>query len=95
MSFKKAGPNYSGLATVWIKNDSGADIEGATVYGEWTGAVNGTSSGDTGPDGKVTLESPKKKNGGTFNFCVTNVVASGYTYDEALNNETCDSITAP
>ena len=95
MSYSKTGRNYRGVATVWIKNDSGGSVEGATVYGEWSGAVNGTSYGDTGLDGKVTLSSSRKKDGGTFNFCVTNVVASGYTYDDSLNNETCDSITAP
>jgi hypothetical protein len=95
MSYKQAGPNYSGIATVWIKNDSGGDVDGADVYGEWTGAVNESEFGTTGPNGKVILESSKKRNGGTFNFCVTDVVASGYTYDENLNVETCDSITAP
>jgi hypothetical protein len=71
------------------------DIEGATVYGDWSGSTTESQSGDTGPDGKVTLESSKVKNGGTFTFTVTNVVASGYTYNPALNVETSDSITAP
>ena len=87
-----AGPNKWATATVWIKNDSGGDVEGATVYGEWTGAVNETDSGVTGPDGKVTLTSSKTKTGNNFTFCVTDVVGSGYTYDPALNNETCDTI---
>ena len=95
MSYKAAGPNINAIATVWIKNDSGGDVEDATVYGEWTGVVTGSSEGTTGSDGKVELTSPKKNGGGTFNFCVTDVVASGYTYDEGMNVETCDSITYP
>jgi hypothetical protein len=95
MSSGSSGTNYYAKATVWIKNDSGASVSGATVTGAWSGAVSGTSSGTTGADGKVTLQSPTKKNGGTFNFCVTNVVASGYTYDPSMNIETCASITAP
>ena len=95
MTSGNTGVNYYAEATVWIKNDSDGDVEGATVYGEWTNAVNGTSEGVTEFDGKVTLRSPNKKRGGTFDFCVTDVVASGYTYDPELNNETCDSITAP
>ena len=95
MSYKEAGLNYSGRAIVWIKDTSGADIEGATVYGEWSGSVTGTDTGTTGPDGTVLLESPKNKNGGTFTFTVTDVVVSGYTYDAGLNNETSDTITAP
>jgi protein phosphatase methylesterase 1 len=95
MSSVKSGTSYYAKATVWIKNDSGGNVSGATVTGQWSGAVSGTSSGTTGTDGKVILQSPSKKNGGTFTFCVTNVVASGYTYDSAMNVETCDSITAP
>jgi len=95
MSSGKSGTNYYAKATVWIKNESGANVSGATVTGQWSGAVSGPSSGATGADGKVILQSPNKKNGGTFNFCVTSVVASGYTYDPAMNVETCDSITAP
>ncbi|MBN1900502.1 M23 family metallopeptidase [Candidatus Sumerlaeota bacterium] len=95
MSSGASGPNYFGIAAIWIKNDSGADVSGAKVTGEWSGAVSGTSSGITGADGKVALQSSKKKNGGTFTFCVTNVEAAGYIYDSNMNVETCDSITAP
>ncbi len=95
MSSGKAGPNYYALATVWVIDDVGADVVGATVYGQWSGDVSGTSSGVTGADGKVTLQSPKKKKGGNFIFTVTDVVAPGYIYDEALNAETSDSVTAP
>ncbi len=95
MSYQKAGPNYAGLATVWIKDDAGADVAGATVTGSWSDAVSGTSTGVTASDGKVTLQSPKTKNGGTFIFTVTDVAASGYTYEPSLNSETSDSIAAP
>jgi hypothetical protein len=95
MSSGSAGPNYWGIATVWIKDDTGANISGATVYGDWSGAVNESVSGVTGADGKVTLQSSKKRNGGTFTFTVTDVVASGYTYDPGMNVETSDSISAP
>ncbi|MCK5055324.1 MAG: metallophosphoesterase [Candidatus Aminicenantes bacterium] len=93
MSYTVGGVNYYGKATVWIKNSSGADMEGATVYGTWSGSVNGTSEGVTLQDGKITLTSPKNKGGGTFTFTVTNVVKSGYTYNPALNVETSDTIT--
>jgi len=94
MSLKQAGPNNAGKAAVWIKNDSGGDVVGATVYGEWTGLVNENEVETTGEGGIANFESSKIKKSGTFNFCVTDVVASGYTYDSGLNVETCDSITA-
>jgi hypothetical protein len=93
MSYSSKGPNNTAHATVWIKDTGGANIEGATVYGTWSGVVNGPAEGITGPDGKVTIDSPKKNGGGTFTFTVTDVVKSGYTYNPALNVETSDSIT--
>jgi hypothetical protein len=95
MSSGNAGRNYYGIATVWIKNDSGGDVPGATVYGDWSGATSESQQGTTEGDGKVTFQSSKVKDGGTFTFCVTDVQASGYTYNPSLNKETCDSITAP
>jgi len=93
MGYYKSGPNYIAQATVWIKDTLGADVVGATVYGTWTGDVNGPAQGATGPDGKITLDSPPKKGGGTYIFTVTDVVKSGETYNPALNVETSDSIT--
>jgi hypothetical protein len=90
-----AGKNYYAVVTVWIIDDVGAYVEGATVYGQWSGSVSGTATGVTGLDGTVTLRSPSKRKGGTFTFTVTNVVAPGYIYNEALNVETEHSITVP
>ena len=97
MSYYEPKANYyAARATVWIKDVSLNDISGATVTGEWSGATtSGDEQGDTGVDGKVTLESKAVKGGGTFTFCVTDVSATGYTYEPSLNNETCDSITGP
>jgi len=95
MDYRKVGRNRFGQAIVWIKDDSGNDIENATVYGDWTGAVSHSDSGVTGSNGQVTIESNRSKNAGTFTFCVTDVVISGYNYDDSLNNETCDSISVP
>ena len=95
MNSIKVAPDYYAQATVWIKDDYGTDVNGATVYGEWTGLVNETENAITEADGIANFESSKIKSSGTFNFCVTDVVASGYTYDDTMNVETCDSITAP
>jgi hypothetical protein len=89
------GNKYFGQATVWIKGAGGANIVGAVVSGDWSGAVSETSMGSTGSDGKVTLESSNVKNGGTFIFTVTGVLKTDYTYNPSLNVETSDSITAP
>ncbi|MCP5107777.1 MAG: metallophosphoesterase family protein [bacterium] len=93
MSYQQKGPNYNGIAVVWIKDTNGANVSGATVYGTWSGSVSGSANGVTGTDGTISFKSPKKKNGGTFTFTVTDVVKSGYTYNDSLNVETSDSIT--
>jgi hypothetical protein len=96
MSSKTAGPNRSGIAVVTIKDTAGSPIEGATVYGAWSGAYSGGTSGTTGSDGTVRFESGKVRQGNaTFAFAVEDVVKNGYTYDSSLNVETSDSITVP
>jgi hypothetical protein len=95
MGFRKQGKNYFGQATVWIKGVDGTNISGAVVSGDWSGAVSGSSMGNTGSDGKVMYESASKKNGGTFTFTVTSVVKTGYTYNPSLNVEDSDTIIAP
>jgi hypothetical protein len=95
MGYRKQGVTYYGQATVWIRSEDGANISGAIVSGDWSGAVGGTSMSTTGSDGKVMLESSGKKNGGTFTFTVTNVTKLEYIYDSGQNEETSDSITAP
>jgi peptidoglycan/xylan/chitin deacetylase (PgdA/CDA1 family) len=95
MSFTSQGPFYTAYAAVTIVDDGHAPVEGATVYGSWSGAHSGNVSGVTDSNGQVTLQSGKVKNGGTFIFTVTNVVKAGWTYDPAQNTETSDSITCP
>jgi len=95
MSYKKTGKNYAALATVTIVDAGDAAVEGATVYGTYSGATSESVSGITAADGQVTLASAKKLDGGTWTFCVDDVVKEGWTYDVEANVETCDSITAP
>ena len=87
---------YAARATVWIKDEYTGDVDGATVTGAWSGATtSGDTSGETGQDGKVTLESKAVKGGGTFTFTVTDVSATGFTYNAALNVMDSNSVTAP
>jgi photosystem II stability/assembly factor-like uncharacterized protein/Tfp pilus assembly protein PilX len=95
MGFRKQGPRYYGQATVWIKDDGGADVSGALVTGDWSGAVSEMAMGTTGGDGTVFFESSDVNGGGTYTFTVTDVTKSGYLYNPALNVETSDSITVP
>jgi len=93
MSFENKGPNYNGVAVVTVKDSNGNNVEGAAVYGTWSGAVGGSVQGITVANGTVSLSSAKIRNGGTFIFTVTDVVKSGVTYNSSLNVETSDSVT--
>jgi len=95
MSYQQAGRNYKARATVTILDANSALVEGATVYGIFSGATSDSVSGVTGADGQVTLTSSNNKDGGTWQFCVDDVVKSGWTYDPNANVETCDGVTAP
>jgi protein phosphatase methylesterase 1 len=86
---------YNATASVLVRDQNGNPVSGATVTGNWSNAVTGTVSGTTAANGRVTLTSATKKNGGTFTFCVSGITASGATYSSASNVETCDSIVAP
>ena len=80
-------------ATVSVLNAQGTAIPGATVTGNWSGIVSGSSSGVTGSAGTVTLTSPTTKKSGTITFTVTGITLAGYVYNAAGNTETSDSIS--
>jgi hypothetical protein len=94
MSLTLKGKNYKAEAVVTILDENGSPQAGATVYADWTGIVNGSSSGTTAADGTVTLTSPQTRTtGGTFIITITNVTHATNTYNPALNVETSDSIS--
>jgi len=93
-----AGPNifYTAVATVTVFDSDGNPVEGATVYGYWSGATTDTDSGITDINGQVSLESDKVRNpesGTTFTFTVDDVTKAGWIYDSGANIETTDSKT--
>ncbi|MDH4137907.1 MAG: hypothetical protein OEW09_14495, partial [Anaerolineae bacterium] len=91
------GRNRSATAVVTIHDDpDGNPVEGATVYGAWSGDYNASVSDATNADGQVTFTSGKVKvANATFTFTVNDVVKSGYDYDPEQNNETSDTIVVP
>lgn len=95
MGSRSTGTSRYGRATIWIQTRAGADVVGALVSVQWSGAVTGSSQGVTGADGRILLESPKTTSGKTVICTVTDVVESGSTYNAFLNAETTDSIIMP
>jgi hypothetical protein len=96
MAGKQAGPRLSARAIVTIRDEPGLPVEGATVYGSWSGDYIGDDSGTTLANGRVRFLSGRVQgSSATFTFTVTDVVKDGYTYDPDSNNETSDTIVVP
>ncbi|MBU4377027.1 MAG: hypothetical protein KKD29_06095 [Candidatus Omnitrophica bacterium] len=85
-------------ATITVYDENDQPVNGATVYGSWSGLTGDTDSGIANVEGAVVLSSDKVKSpqsGAQFTFTVTNIELSGWIYDSALNVETSDSISIP
>ncbi|MCP5104238.1 MAG: hypothetical protein GY950_12700 [bacterium] len=89
----RQGRHYArGIVTV--KDTDGNVIPGASVSITWTGIVRARDTQVTNGRGKYNFKSPKTTAAaGTFTLTVTDVSASGYVYNPALNVETSDSIS--
>jgi len=83
------------MAAVTVVNENGIAIQGARVYGAWSGATTDTDNGLTSSTGRVSLSSNtiKRVAGQRFIFTVTNIVLSGCTYDAGANAARSASIT--
>ncbi|PLX24430.1 MAG: hypothetical protein C0600_13060, partial [Ignavibacteria bacterium] len=69
---------------VLIRDNVGQAVSGANVSASYTGPTSGTVSGTTGSSGEVTLESSWIRNpNGTWCFTITDVQASGKTYNSS------------
>ena len=59
------GNRVSGIASITVRDDSGATVSGATVSVDWSGATSSSASGSTDGSGVAVFESGKKKGGST------------------------------
>jgi hypothetical protein len=93
------GKNYWGRATVTVVDQDDVPVSGAQVDGSWTwnSAGIGTSSGVTDGNGDATVDSSKEKaaSGDVFEFTVTDLTLTGYTYDSGSNVKDSESATVP
>ena len=96
MSGDRSGANRFATAVVTILDGTGNPVEGAAVYGTWSGDYSGPAEGFTTTDGTVTFTSGEvKMKNATFTFTVSDVVRDGLNYDPDLNIETEDTIIVP
>jgi PKD repeat protein len=93
MSLVTSGRNTAAQAVVTVYDSSGAPRPNVTVTGNWSGLTQGSVTGTTNSLGQVVFTSGNTKKRGTFTFTVTNLSASGYTYNSGSNNVTSASVT--
>ncbi len=89
--------NLRAIAKVFVADDLGNDVAGATVEGEWT--VNGVPAGGgsalTNSKGRAKLILFDPNPGDLLEFCVTGVTHPDFTYDPASNLQTCNQAVWP
>ncbi len=86
---------YYVYAQVTVKDQAGAVVPGAIVTGEWTGLTTGKSYAKTNSGGVASSVSNSSFRRGTFNFAVTGISLTGYTYESAQNVKTKASVSTP
>jgi lysyl oxidase len=72
---------------VTVRDDAGIVVTGATVAGNWSGAISRSASGVTASNGTVTLTTGQISGGTSVTFTVTNVTGTGLTYAPAENTD--------
>jgi len=94
MSWVKTGNKYKARAVVNVKSDTGANVSGATVTGDFTGAISNLGkTGVTDSSGNATITATTGIKTGTVTFTVTNITGTNMTYDSGANVVTSASIS--
>jgi len=91
---KNAGPNCSGIGSIYIYDASNQAVANATVYVTATGPVGATGSGITDANGYVGFETGKTRScEGEWCFEVTNVTHASCSYNSGANvvTKACES----
>lgn len=88
------GPNWNGIGTITIMDDSHNPVANATVTVTADGPTGGTGSASTNSNGQVSFQTSKIRNpSGEWCFEVTNVTHGSLTYNSSKNDVTraCES----
>lgn len=94
---KGGSPNIQAKSDTFVFDAFGRPVSGATVRAHWERAATDTFTGATDSSGSVTdySNSARYFSGITFTWVVDGVEKAGWTYDQAANKETSDTVTAP
>ncbi len=76
---------WAANASVQVLDANGAAVANVTVSGVWSGSYTGASSCVTDASGSCTVVTPRTKVTSPATFTVSDLAATGYYYDAALN----------
>ncbi len=93
MSLVTSGRQTSARAVITVNDGNSALPANVTVTGNWSGLTTGSFTGTTNASGQVIITSASTKKTGAFTINVTNLSASGYTYNPNQNVVTSASIS--
>jgi PKD repeat protein len=96
LSYTGTAVPYKLRAVVTVHDQAHARASGVTVYGTWT-LPNGrlvSRTAVTNVSGRANI--PVSGKAGTYQFCVTDLTKTGYTYNPAANEvPACQTIVVP
>lgn len=79
---------WTATVTVKVVDDTGTAVSGAVVTGAWSGGYVGTGICTTGSTGTCSMVTGSMKLTATsVTYTVSNVTASGFTYDASANTD--------
>ena len=82
----------SGQAIVTVVDNFGNPVNGASVFGTFSGAFSESRSSVTDGNGSVTLTTTGVAKGGvSFGFCVDDITHAATSYDRTANAASCSS----
>ena len=82
--------NDKQTANIFVLDDVGANLNGATVFGFWSispeeaGYPFGVSQNSSGPGRATFIHNDGHPDGAIVDFCVTNIVMTGFSYSGGL-----------
>ena len=87
---------WRATVTITVHNGSHAAVSGVTVSGNWSGGITGAASCVTNGAGQCSITSANvRKDRPSVTYTVSNLTASGYTYQSGLNHATAITSTFP
>ncbi len=98
MILKTTNPaNLRAIAKIFVVDDDGNTVAGATVDGDWTvnAAPAGSDSVLTNSKGRAKSILFDPNPGDQLEFCVTDITHPAFTYDPAANLQTCGQAVWP